>query len=120
MNLEGSDEKIRLAKCLANAEWAGAMGTLIDSPHAISVRPAEHSASVTQIESSKLLPWLMLCCLLAGVAVALAVSMTIIYSQNYRELERENRIAQMQLDSMRVAMIAQGLDPNVHLKGEAP
>lgn len=38
-------------------------GTRIDSP----------SASVVQVESSKLLPWMMLACLLSGIAIGVLV-----------------------------------------------
>lgn len=85
------------------------------------------SATVVQIESSKLLPWLILSCLLSGFAVASSIgayalhrNTAFIVDTRYKELERENRLTQLQVDNMKVAMLNAGVDPAPHLKGEAP
>jgi hypothetical protein len=120
MELGSQDEKLKVAKWLDDAERAGAVGTMIDSQHCVSVRPAEHSATVTQIESSKLLPYILVTCILSGLALGLAIVTLYVQATAYRELERETRLAQLQLDNVKVALLARGIDPAPHLPGEAP
>ena len=87
-----------------------------DPHHNLEVQA--HGASVVQMESSKLLPWLMLCCVLSGIAVALAVVMTVVYTQNYRELEREYRLQRLETDEMNVRLELAGIPK--HRKGDSP
>ena len=77
-------------------------------------------ANVTILEPSRLLPWLALCCVLSGIAVAMSISVFYVQANSYRELEREVRLLQLQSDNMKVAMLAAGLDPAPHLRGENP
>jgi hypothetical protein len=134
MNLEGSDEKIRLANWLADAERAGAMGTMIDSQHCVSVRPAEHSATVTQIESSKLLPFILIVAFLAGGSLiaslwAMDRASSATQSANdaredmreeLREVRAMAQVATFRTEGFTRALIAKGIDPYPHLKGEDP
>lgn len=60
----------------------------LDSPHSVHVEPHPHSASVTQVESSKLLPWLMLCALLSGAALMGSVTAIIWASMSARETKQ--------------------------------
>ncbi len=69
-------------------------------------------------EQSRLIPWLMLACLLSGFALAMAVMTLIVYSQNYRELERENRLMQQKYDDMKVEFLSRGMNPHPHMPGE--
>lgn len=71
------------------------------------------------VESSKLVPWLMLVCLLSGIALALAIMTLVVYSQNYRELERENRLMQQKYDDMKVEFLSRGMNPHPHMPGES-
>jgi hypothetical protein len=82
--------------------------TQVASPHAISVAPAPHSASVTQVESSKLLPWLMLTCILAAFAVGISI-LAVSLSQIS---ERESRLAQEDLMYLRASLHARGIPTN--------
>ena len=79
-----------------------------------------NAPSVIQNESSRLLPWVMLIALLAGISLGVSVVTIYVQATAYRTLERENRITQMQLDNMKVALLATSIDPAPHLKGEAP
>lgn len=82
--------------------------TQVASPNAVSVSPAPHSASVTQIESSKLLPWLMLTCILSAFAVGISV-LAVVLSQIS---ERESRLAQEDLMYLRASLHARGIPTN--------
>lgn len=79
-----------------------------------------YSPSASIVESSRLVPWLMLCCLVAGVALGLSIVTLVAQARAYRELEREVRLMQMQTDGMKVAMLAEGIELDRHLKGENP
>lgn len=90
--------------------------TQIHSPHALHVAPAPHSASVVQVESSKLIPYLILTVLLAGAAIMCAF-----WAMHQSNLdEREVRLLQLKVDDMRVALIAKGISPNPHHDGDSP
>ena len=39
-------------------------------------------------------------------------------AEAYRQLEREYRLLQLKVDEHRAAMMAHGIDPSMHLKGE--
>lgn len=64
-----------------------------------------NAPSVVQMESSKLLPWLMACCLLAGFAAAIA-TFALIESQHS---ERESRMLQYYVLEMDAKLIAAGI-----------
>ena len=77
-------------------------------------------ASATIVESSRLIPWLLLIAILSGLAVGLSIVTIYVQATAYGELEREVRLAQLQLDNMKIAMLAAGIDPSPHLEGESP
>jgi hypothetical protein len=81
----------------------------------------EHSpsASVVNVETSRLVPWMLLAVLAAGVSLGLSVTTIYIQATAYRELERENRLLQLKVDEFRMALIAADIDPNPHAKGES-
>ncbi len=54
--------------CSLDIEGSRRTPVQIESPYAVSVAPAPHSSSVTQIESSRLVPWMCLACLLGGMS----------------------------------------------------
>jgi len=62
----------------------------------------------------------MLTALLSGIAVASSIAVFYVQATSYRELEREVRLLQLQTDNLKVAMLAAGIDPAPHLKGENP
>ena len=74
-----------------------------------------YSPSATIIESSRLVPWLMLTALLAGTSIALSVTSVIVFL----ETKREVRLQQLKLDEYRVALMNAGIDPNPHVDGES-
>ena len=76
-------------------------------------------ANVSIVETSKLLPWLMLTCILSGFALAASIYANVHYGQSYKELERENRLVQLKIDEYRMALMNAGIDPNPHLDGES-
>ena len=76
-------------------------------------------ANVTILEPGKLLPWMMLACILSGVALGLSVVTLHNQAQAYKELERENRLAQLKIDEFRMALMNAGIDPNPHLEAES-
>lgn len=69
-----------------------------------SLNAAHGGAIVSQVEHSKLLPWLMLTCLLSGTALGLSVWSVISYSRDYHELEREYRLQRLETDEMNVRL----------------
>lgn len=77
----------------------------LDSPHSVHVEPHPHSASVTQVESSKLLPWLMLCALISGAAIVIAVIGGIVAWENSKEAKQ----VQIQLMYANAIMLREGL-----------
>ena len=87
------------------------------SPYAIHSRAS--GASLIQVESSRLVPWLLFSCLMAGFALGLSVTTIYIQATAYRELERENRLLQLKVDEFRMALLTAGIDPNPHAKGES-
>lgn len=80
--------------------------TQIDSPHAVHA----HGASVVQVESSKLLPMLIVLSLLSGLAIGMAV-LAIVLSQMS---ERESRLAQYDLQILRAKVEAAGINTSDH------
>lgn len=74
----------------------------------------ERSASVIQIESNKLMPWLFLVCMLSGVSIglsALAVNLA-------NKAERESRLQRLETDEMKVALSIHGI--STHQDGDSP
>jgi hypothetical protein len=62
----------------------------------------------------------MLTAILAGLAAGLSLATIYVQATAYDELEREVRLAQLQLDNMKIAMLVAGIDPSPHLEGESP
>lgn len=77
----------------------------LDSPHAVHVEPHPHSASVTQVESSKLLPWLMLAAVLSGTSLTGAVAALLLAHYSYEE----TRQLQIQVMDHNALLIREGL-----------
>lgn len=73
------------------------------------------SPSATIIESSRLVPWLMLTSILSGVALSFAL----ILLMQFMDLKREVRLQQLKIDEYRVALMNAGIDPNPHVDGES-
>jgi len=73
-----------------------------------------YSPSATIVESSRLIPWMMLSAVLAGISLSLSIVMTL----QVLETKREVRFQQLKIDEYRMALLAAGIDPNPHLKGE--
>lgn len=78
-----------------------------------------NSPSATIIESSRLVPWMLFACIMAGLALGLAVTTIYIQATAYRELEREVRLQQLKVDEFRMALITAHIDPNPHVEGES-
>lgn len=73
-----------------------------------------YSPSATIVESSRLIPWMMLSSILSGFAMALSIILLV----QVMEVKRELRFAELKVDEYRAALLAAGIDPNPHLKGE--
>lgn len=73
-----------------------------------------NSPSATIIESSRLIPWMLMACLLAGISLGLSVTTIYIQATAYRELERESRLKAQAIDDLRASLIARGINPNNH------
>lgn len=71
----------------------------------IHVEPHPHSASVTTIEQSKLLPWLMLTALLSGTALMGSVGAVLLAHYSYEE----TRQLQIQVMDHNALLIREGL-----------
>lgn len=75
------------------------------------------SAAVTYIEPK----WTSaLALVLSGVALGLSIMVCYVQSTAYRELERENRLLQLKVDDMAVALKARGIDPTPSHEGNSP
>lgn len=68
-----------------------------------------NAATISIVETSKLLPWLMLVCLMSGFALAASIYANVHYGQAYKELERENRLAQLEIDDFKIALAKAGI-----------
>lgn len=69
-----------------------------------------HSASVVQVETNRLLPWLMLTCLLSGFAIA-----TAFYAIEMSKLsERASALAREDIRILSAKMGAYGIDVDEH------
>jgi hypothetical protein len=85
----------------------------------ITAHPGAHQQINRFTESSRLVPWLMLVCILAGIALAMSITTLVIYTQDYRELEREFRLTQNDYDDVKVALELHGINPHPHFKGQS-
>lgn len=89
----------------------------IESPAAVSQQGAPGGATVNHstTEHSKLLPWLMLACLLAGASL---IGMLWAMSEAHRA-QTSSEIATMRVEGLTRALIAHGVkDTYPHLPGE--
>ena len=73
-----------------------------------------YSPSATIIESSRLIPWMMLSSILSGLALALSIVLLVMVA----EMRREIRFQSLRLDEYRVALMNANIDPNPHVEGE--
>lgn len=73
-----------------------------------------NSPSATIVESSRLIPWMMLSSILSGLALALSVVLMMFLF----EMRREIRFQSLRLDEYRVALMNANIDPNPHVDGE--
>ena len=71
-------------------------------------------ANVSIVETSKLLPYILAACIFSGVAIGLSVVTLYTQATAYRELERENRLLQLEVDDFRIAMIRAGIEIEEH------
>lgn len=78
-----------------------------------------YSPSATIIESSRLVPWMLFACLVAGLSLGVSALTAYMQATAYRELERENRLLQLKVDEFRMALIKANIDPNPHPDGES-
>lgn len=62
----------------------------------------------------------MLTCVLSGIALGLSATMIYIQATAYRTLERESRLAQLEIDNFRAVLHDAGLDPDAHKSGDKP
>jgi hypothetical protein len=90
-----------------------------DTHEPITAHPGAHQQINRFVESSRTLPWLVLTSLLSGIALGLSMVTLIVYAQNYRELERENRLMQQKYDDMKVEFLSRGMNPHPHMPGES-
>jgi hypothetical protein len=76
--------------------------------HSVQTQTAPGSASVVQVESSRLLPWLMLACILGGASIVMSW-------MAYRMAS----IATMRVEGFTRALIAHGIKNTYpHIPGE--
>ena len=73
-----------------------------------------YSPSATIIESSRLIPWMMLSSILSGLALALSIVLLVMVA----DMRREIRFQSLRLDEYRVALMNAKIDPNPHVEGE--
>lgn len=100
------------------------METEFDDDYGFNNRAGERANAYMVVESSKFAPVLVaLACvsmLTSGIAVGLSVWSMNSYDRSYKELERENRLLQLKVDDMRVALNSQGIKTNKHAQSESP
>lgn len=100
------------------ARRVGDVHTTRNEGCAVDQRHASGNSSIVQMESNKLLPWLMLTCLLSGVAIALSIFAIIRSSDGMR-------MSLLAREDVRVfdhALTAHGIDTDEHAleKGRQP
>jgi hypothetical protein len=90
----------------------------------VGYQEADSASQIIQVESSRLVPMLVvlagLSLLVSGVSLGVGWWSTESYSRDYKELERENRLLQLKVDDMRVALNSQGISTNKHAASESP
>jgi hypothetical protein len=64
--------------------------------------------------------FMLLAILLSGYALGMVSQIRDTQQTAYAELEREVRLLQLNVDNMKVALLARGIDPAPHLEGESP
>ena len=81
--------------------------TTTESPYSprADLRDSQASSSAMIVESSKLLPWLMLCAMLSGISMTFA---SFCFYQ-LSHTEREYRLLQLQVQDQSAIMIREGL-----------
>lgn len=84
--------------------------TQINSPDSVSTHASPGSASVVQVESSKLMPMIIIMALLSGLAIGLSVFAI----EMSKVSEREARLAQYDLQMMRARLEAKGINTDSH------
>lgn len=89
------------------------MSAPIDYP-LLKARNSHRSAQVVQIESTRLLPLIVVLCVLVGLSLGVAC-----WALAYADKARmESRILQVKVEGFENALHAHGIDPNPHLPGE--
>jgi hypothetical protein len=83
---------------------------VVHPEHSVTVEPHPHSASVVQVESGRLVPWLMFCSVLSGLAVGLGILAMVLGQQS----EREARLAQYDLQILRAKVESAGIKTSDH------
>lgn len=73
--------------------------------HSVLTRTAPHSASVVQVEQTKLLPWVLVCSILSGLSIGLCLLAVTLSQQS----ERESRMLQYYVLEMDAKLIAAGV-----------
>lgn len=83
------------------------------APDSFATTGAIHSradgASLINVESSKLLPWLMFCSILSGIALATSLFVMMDYRAQLFRNEREYRLLELQVQDQSAIMIREGL-----------
>ena len=77
------------------------------------------AATVSIVETNRLLPYILAACIFSGLAIGISVVTLYVQATAYHELERENRLVQLKIDEYRMALMNAGIDPNPHLDGES-
>lgn len=78
-------------------------------PQSITADVGYQSASVIQVESSKLVGLFVVVALLAIAGASLAVGLAIGARDDSHRAERETRLQRLELDEMKVALQTQGI-----------
>lgn len=79
-----------------------------DSP-SVDQSDSQSSSSAMIVESSKLLPWLMLCCLMSAFSLATSLFVVLGYQAQMQRTERETRLLSLQVQDQSAIMIREGL-----------
>lgn len=91
------------------------------SERILSPNADNQSNSFVHIESSKLVPWLLLSCLISGVALAISIMSIVLLQERfasleerYRLAEREARVATERVSDMKVELTRRGIPVTDH------
>jgi len=101
---------------MSTSEAVHAHAQSADMDESIHAHPSANVNSTRIVESSRLLPWLMLACVLSGAAIALSCWAIV----EGIGAERKAEIATLRTEGFTRALIAKGIDPYPHLQGEDP